>query len=369
MDGFVKGNEKQIKANTKPRNIFNPCIAVKSVCGYVMWVLLTLIKKTPTVGGSFCCGLSPEQVRDRMNRQYKLMKKPKILLYDGHQHDAHQHANFMEDCDHYLLRQVVPVLGRLLGFTAFMIKLIINNLTILFTRVVYRGKDKRYPRKSKMLIRLIAWIRGTVYSGHPSKTTFGNTWRIICLLWRITVKTGFVWNVEVFVFQAGDDTYILIEDYAVDPFLDELQKVYSSEGYGLVAKDLRVLDNGGDFLSRDVLFSQGCHFTRKAVRVVQSGLISDKLSQKDMDSLDGAITSQLSWGSQMVGMREFLRWRAKSDGVPNERVRRYLANEYNFMKEGVETAFPDDNPNIALDYKLLDACGGDPTFLWVKSCA
>lgn len=54
-------------------------------------------------------------------------------------------------------------------------------------------------------------IRGTTFSGHPTKTTLGNTLRSICYAYFYLVKAGIKnpWdNPNVYVIAAGDDVVI-----------------------------------------------------------------------------------------------------------------------------------------------------------------
>jgi hypothetical protein len=58
-------------------------------------------------------------------------------------------------------------------------------------------------------------IKGTVFSGHPTRTTFGNTLRVLCYLYYICQKTGVKWDPFVIVgndinfLVAGDDVFAL----------------------------------------------------------------------------------------------------------------------------------------------------------------
>lgn len=75
---------------------------------------------------------------------------------------------------------------------------------------VYRGKD-RYFIESNFIYNKIL---GTTFSGHPTKTTFGNTIRSICYAYYYIEQAGFQdpWNDKRFkVRAAGDDLVILCE--------------------------------------------------------------------------------------------------------------------------------------------------------------
>ena len=71
---------------------------------------------------------------------------------------------------------MLPIICDRLGLTGIKKKVIIKNATDLYTKIISR-------RSNKKLIKLLlaGGIFGTVFSGHPTRTTFGNTMRNIII--------------------------------------------------------------------------------------------------------------------------------------------------------------------------------------------
>lgn len=69
-------------------------------------------------------------------------------------------------------------------------------------------------------------IRGTTFSGHPTKTTLGNTLRSICYAYYYLIQAGITnpWSRDdVFVIAAGDDVVIFCEERWVRKIKDSIE--------------------------------------------------------------------------------------------------------------------------------------------------
>jgi len=70
---------------------------------------------------------------------------------------------------------------------------------------------------------LKAVIRGTVFSGHPTRTTFGNTLRVIFYLKYAFYLAGIT---KYSLFVCGDDVLAMIESCELDKFYRNFYRVY-----------------------------------------------------------------------------------------------------------------------------------------------
>jgi hypothetical protein len=377
MEIVVKPDEKQHHSigrpdlysdKYKPRNIYNPKEQVKGVCGWVMQILMQMVKKYSSLSINFAAGCSPDELSKRMTTAWLKLKDPVLLTWDGARHDSLQHIWFLRDVDNVILKTVIPVLCPLLGFTSHQVKAIMDNLTALWTDVTLTQKVKNM-RKRKLIKLLEAKVFGTVFSGHPSRTTFGNTLRILFLSMYISIQCGIKWNMDMFHFQAGDDTCIIIERCLAEKFRAAALSTYKQ--YGLIMQDCKI-DSVGEFLSRRVFFENGSiHLRRFEARVVQTGLYTNKVGVEDMPAFDKCITSQLSaWGSKMLGVSSFVKWRRKREKVVTKRsldkVSEALKDQWSIL-EGSEQDVSCHLANEEKAYLLLDACLGNPLLSWIRN--
>jgi len=362
------GGPDQYSESYKPRNIYDPKEQVKGVCGWVMQILMQMIKKYSSLSLNFAAGCSPDELASRMTTCWRKLKDPVFLWWDGSRHDSLQHIWFLRDVDNEILLLVLPVLGPLLGFTSAQIQAVIDNLTALWTDVTLSQKIKNV-RKKRILKLLQARVYGTVFSGHPSRTTFGNTIRILMLSMYICTKCNLRWNIDLFHFQAGDDTCIILERKYAELFKTCALRVYDE--YGLIMKDC-CIGNKAEFLSRHVFYENGqVHLRRFESRVVQTGLYTTKVKSEDMPAFDKCITQQLSsWGRSMVGVRKFIHWRERYQMKycqrSMDRVSEVLADQWNIL-EGHEQVCDQTLAQEDKGYILLDATLGNPLLSWIRN--
>lgn len=77
-------------------------------------------------------------------------------------------------------------------------------------------------------------VRGTTFSGHPTLTTMGNTWRSLCYYFYICYKSGLgkLWKENknlARIRAAGDDVCIQCIDIFVDRLREAILKYTSRE--------------------------------------------------------------------------------------------------------------------------------------------
>jgi hypothetical protein len=104
---------------------------------------------------------------------------------DFSSHDSNQHAELLEMVDNEtwreLLREIYPILDISLEHFDDILQAITSLDSVLESKIKI---GKLYRKIFK------ATIRGTVTSGHPTRTTFGNTLRVILFYRYMFMKAG-----------------------------------------------------------------------------------------------------------------------------------------------------------------------------------
>lgn len=346
----------------KPRNIYNPSEQVKGVCGWFMQIIMAALKNYSTYKVNFAAGQTPLQLSENIKIAWFSLKDPVFISWDGKRHDSLQHVWFLEDVDNVLLRELIPVVGRLVGFTPYQIDRILDNLTAIDIDVEMKVKYPGVSKKSKLSTVLKAKVHGTVFSGLPGRTTFGNTTRILLLVRFAAERCGFVFNKDFFHFQAGDDTLLVMERQHVDMFQTAIQSVYDK--YGLIMQDFKV-GSTFEFLSRNGFVERGnVYLVRFEDRVCQTGLYSSKVDKPLMPAFDKAITSQISaWGAGSTGVSSLIKWRRRHEqavsNISLSKVNKLLKEDWKILN-GESAEIPSDLVQIEKSYLLLDGACGNP---------
>jgi len=383
MEIFAKEEEKQYKEcrfyegieDYKVRNIFNPREAVKAMGGYMVHIMSKALKQTKTFGENYSCAKSPEVLDGLITQACRTVNDWIVFTYDGEFHDVHQHKRFLSDVDNRIIEECVPLIMRRLGFTIAHIIALVDNMTRLETPVRLYRRDKRLPRGHKLTMILEGTIHGTVFSGHPSRTSFGNTLRILVMSLAVCMETGLRWNIDLHHFQAGDDTLIIISKSLYAQYRMRLDEIYSPDGYGLKMKDPK-LAYDMDFLSKHGWMHETAELSRLPPRVLQTGLYSTKLKEmEEMDVFDIAITKQLAaWGVGVYGVGDFVKWRQSQEKTLSRKGRKLYKNLLEDMK-WMKMYNPDTNYQLSsdlfgtesLDYKITDSCQGNPLLTWINN--
>jgi len=99
-----------------------------------------------------------------------------------------------------------------------------------------------------------ALLKGTVFSGHPSRTTWGNTIRILYYNYALAAKYGYLEGYHCFV--AGDDVLEIIESWLIDKHKLAMKESHATVdtkgnyGIGMVLKQCTYSQTEFTFLSK-----------------------------------------------------------------------------------------------------------------------
>ena len=150
-----------------------------------------MLKQDFMMGESFVSGLTTNELTSRMRTV--AVNYTNFLSYDGSGHDAHQHSALIDAADNYMFSKLLRPF------------LYYNNIPPVYHDTIYNSivtNQVRFFTK----FGLTGTIQGTVYSGHPTKTTMGNTLRVY-LYNQFVMQTrfGLAENQSYKMFVAGED--------------------------------------------------------------------------------------------------------------------------------------------------------------------
>jgi len=308
LEAFSKTNEvhhSDSEADPRPRCIFNPSSELKAVGAYIARYIIKAIKHQDDTNDAFhrgfVSGMNLEQtgefITNRLNQEGVPLSSDNFYSYDGSGHDSHQHRELIQIVDNYILNRILPSICLKLGFETYHIDTIISALTQM---------DLTCADKNGNLMKM----SGSVYSGHPTRTTLFNTLRTLFYNEYIAYKAG----VDIVVFAAGDDVFGWVSDMQL--FRDQFKLIISSErsgihGLGQLAKDFKVGTIGNhDFLSKNLVTDYSkVELYRKADKVANSAICTE-VKFIDQVGLQAYFTAQyLQLLSLPSSMKPFMdRW-------------------------------------------------------------
>lgn len=310
--GFVKSGEVYFKENAtfcpktgqllgqdnRPRLIFNPS---DELCGPITWIQQFLFADIKRVLPGFIQGLGASQFKELVKKMIQKISDCMNISSDGSNYDGHQSADNL-DIDTYLwgkshdrivniLKQYPDqfpypeVMARGINFLATTkdTKLFLQfsgkqSLGINSISQVVPNWDKVDASKEvKRYFNVQGgdWIKlhliGTTFSGHPTRTTLGNTIRSI-IYHTYILKCAGVPEDEYFVAASGDDVCVWIRRKWMKAYIRELVRLTARNtdeatiGLGQCIKEWKesewwdidfcskfcTLDNGEWIVSRDV---------------------------------------------------------------------------------------------------------------------
>lgn len=266
---FSKTNEvhhTDEPGDPRPRCLFDPHETLKAVGAYCARLMISCLKKGYP---EFISGMNMTQlsayISERLSSEQVDLGSDKFYSYDGSGHDSHQSMEFIECVDHMITRDLLPhILAR-----SWIPDVLHAEVLNCATQTVWSAYTI-YGSSFKMV--------GTVFSGHPFRTTLFNTIRTIYYNLYCAWLAGCKDHV---VFAAGDDVFGHQPDQA---FYNVLQNLLSPckfgiSGLGQVAKDLaRGGLNKHTFLSKRLyLFQDELVVDREPAKLIVSGCVSDKL--------------------------------------------------------------------------------------------
>ena len=333
MTTFTKTGEHHMEGG-RPRCIQGPSRSFKAVVGHLNWMLMRVAKKLYT--NEFMSGLTSDELGLKLTKAHT---KPvsHTVCFDGSAHDSHQHSSLIEIIDH----EFIKILGRKLialcgDYTTSEQEMIIKAATtmILTTKLEWKGKNIG-----------LAKLDGTTFSGHPTRTTLGNTLRVINYI-RFWMKKSNVNNHSIFV--AGDDSMVKIyaSDAEIDNLISEFNKLWTQSdsrihGLGQKAKELILAGpHYVDFLSRDAIWDGRRYYIARGLdKVLNGSLLTDKQCYRGdfPEEYNYLIGCQIySWGKNIPIMKKYAEMRlAESTRVMSHKTIEYFkaANEHKIINE------------------------------------
>ncbi len=268
---FSKTNEvhhTDEENDPRPRCLFDPHATLKAVGAYCARLMIAALKPAYP---EFVSGLStPEIARfvsARLEKKSVSLRSHSFYSYDGSGHDSHQSMEFIEAVDHLITRELLPhILAR-----SWIPEVLHAEVLETACRTTWNAYTI-YGAKFRMT--------GTVFSGHPFRTTLFNTLRTIYY----NLYTAWIAGCEDHtVFAAGDDVFGHQTDPNFYGVASELLSPFKFgiKGLGQVAKDFTrgpIADHS--FLSKRFYVSDGeLYVDRNPDKLMVSGTVSDKLEK------------------------------------------------------------------------------------------
>lgn len=354
MTFFQKANELHYDVRSaKPRAIANPTDVAKAIGAWINKCYLTNIRE---IFPEICVGYNSHEVAQKLEECFYSVFDHQTVTWDGSQHDSHQFASLLRCVDNSFflrtLRELLVSLGIPSCYHYSVFKSLLNTSTNF--KICHKMGSGR-----ARIVRTI-WggrIRGTVFSGHATRTTLGNSLRVIMYVAFImhlagiaemaTDLPGYAYKFLV----SGDDVVLIIRKALLGLFKKHFDRVYINgnapgftvktkvtHGLGQVSKDYCDVGQHSDFLSKNIIvYRKQVLFNRKVTRAVQSGHFTERLfSGYTKANHNQNITDQLaSWGYTWPGVSGYIQWRIKN--VPMMPMSRKQLDKYakqkNFYRE------------------------------------
>jgi len=325
---------KEAVDSCKQRLIFNPSAELKANCGYVMHNIRKRYKRLPAFRFSAMTGRTPEEIEQIM--EFFLTELDKNIkhddpndevvpvVYDGFQNDSTIDGEFIDETDNVWIEKMFDRTCADLGYNVVQTKQLKKacaDLEIPFVCALETMKEHSYKRK-KQFFNITGVINGSVVSGHSSRTSDGNTSRLIILLRKIGRLAGLVYGYNYMIFQAGDDTKLFMPRSKLNTFMMYLNVYYTQyaadmpqtvHGLGLCYQNLMVVPGKIDFLSKCGFQRPGYKtiMVREPSRVWKTGGYYDS-EHLTLSEFNQAITAQMqSWidPKTTLGFRTILSYR------------------------------------------------------------
>jgi hypothetical protein len=123
-----------------------------------------------------------------------------FMMWDGASFDAHQHKSLLEAVDNQCIKKLLKPMCKELGLTIKEYNEILKHA--MNTRANF---NMYYPKSRKKL--MTGSIEGTTFTGHPLRTTLGNTLR---MFFYTRYAMHYCKNIKDIVqFHAGDDVLLM----------------------------------------------------------------------------------------------------------------------------------------------------------------
>jgi len=211
--------------SNRPRNICSPSGELLGVCNHINFIALACLKK---VFPSYTSYLPHDELQERIYTEARRVERNgeiTCISSDFSSHDSNQHASLIDGVDNYLWREFLPHIYPYLGLPSTLYNETLLAITSLDTTLEYYVKIGKQRRK---LFR--ATLNGTVTSGHPTRTTFGNTMRV-SLYWMYLFSEQMVRNYSMFV--GGDDFFAIVNTRDLEKIRAGVKSLFSAEKSGI----------------------------------------------------------------------------------------------------------------------------------------
>jgi hypothetical protein len=275
-----KSNELAFGDACKPRFLFNPHGSVKVIGTYINAYYLKKLREMSWLA----VGLNTGALTDRIQQVRRHIRCPIPITWDGSNHDGHQYKELIEGVDGYLFnrtfRHVLPHLPDL-----------IPGKYPEYLRILTCSSSRFYIsyKRAGHYVRVVqGTIDGTTFSGHPTRTTLGNSLRVF--LYAKYVE--YLASTKVGILVAGDDVICFVSKRDLPAFQRSFWQIYIdgsdmdskdmiTHGLGQVAKDYRESrDNTLDFLSKyGMIYHEEVIMNRRIERALLSGNHTRKINQ------------------------------------------------------------------------------------------
>lgn len=191
-----------------------------------------MIKMVKSVEPGFISGFSESalarHLSESLERENISPETRSIYTYDGSSHDAHQAPELIELVDHRFMNELLPEVLFRSDIPAYLHGLVLRALTQM--EVTFRSRCGLKGR-----------VRGTVFSGHPTRTTLFNTLRTI--LYNRYAMALTRPSERLLVCASGDDVLVFhssgepLKPLEIDGMKALLGNPWGVGGLGQVAKD------------------------------------------------------------------------------------------------------------------------------------
>jgi len=323
---FKSRRNLRAERDNKPRCICLPSYEIRSVCGATVHTLNKTMKtylqmeryemyRKGLIGAHLLdCGWlqgeTPESFVAMLRRVISGFHDPVFINLDNFQHDSSQDAELMKLIDCVYLSNIGPSLAAA-DITKEQVLKIMKFLSSVDNKIRLELSSKELGFKKAFTICLVVLkLSGTVFSGDPAKTSWGNTTRMYRIMTALAIKHGYVrhyWSAH-----AGDDSMHMIERRSLSLFREAIAEAFATmddidnldieavpliKGVGMIIKEINVNDKSCIFTSRIITLVQS-DFTLMRIphRMINTAVITDTIERKIFTEAEfnSVITDQLA---------------------------------------------------------------------------
>lgn len=228
----VRNLREKLEYSARPRLIWIP----PREMSLLTWAQECLLKKAKSVVPGFCHGKNNRAYDRDINKWFESRNPDEYIriAIDGSSHDAHQHHTLIKAVDGSFGNAYKSWWKDMLQVEESTFDKIYRLYECPDAWLALCGSDRKVVNKIK--------IRGTTFSGHPTRTTLGNTMRV-SFYTRFILSRAEINDYKLWV--AGDDVCLWIKRNDLRKFEDVFWRCYSKKkegihGLGQCAKKLDV---------------------------------------------------------------------------------------------------------------------------------